>query len=123
MTKLIDNTQHEKAQKKVDRRHEREMSDVRFLLTRPEGRRFIWKLMSKGRIFQEPFCNENTNGTNYNLGRMSISRDVLNDVMEASPSSFLQLQQEHAAELVSDANQEEIDRKLEEKGGFGLTTD
>lgn len=121
MSQLIDTTKHEKIQKKASRRRERELSDLRFMLLSKEGRRLVWRWIGKGRIFQEPFCNDNTNGTNYNLGRMSLSRDLLNDVMEAAPHVFNQMQQEAAAQEQNDLNEDVVDRKLEEHGGFGLT--
>lgn len=112
MNDLIDNSKHEKKQKKNDRRRERELSDIRFILKSPEGRRFYWRLMEKGKIFHDIFCFEQTNSTNYNLGRQSISRDFLNDLLEAKPDAYGQMQQEREAEEESDIKQDDLDNKM-----------
>ena len=108
---LFDTSNDEKKQKKSDRRRERENSDLRFVLKSPEGRRFVWRYMEKGKAFQDPFCFENTNSTHYNLGRQSISRDLLNDVLEAKPEVYEQMVNERKAEDEDDKRQEELDRK------------
>lgn len=113
---LINTSKEEKKVKKLDRRHEREMSDIRFILKSPEGRRFYHKILAKGKVFVDPFCNDNTNGTNYNLGRQSISRDFLNDLLEAKPDGLQQIMQEKAAEEESDRLQDEFDRQ--QNGGL-----
>lgn len=120
MNDLIDNSKEEKREKKSNRRRERELSDIRFILKRPEGRRFYWRLMSEGKVFLDPFCNDNTNGTNYNLGRQSISRTFLNDLLEAEPESYQLMQQEANSEAEDDKRQDEMD--IKQSGGISLTT-
>lgn len=111
MSDLINTDLEDKRQKKDKRRRERELSDIRFVLLSPEGRRFYWRIMAQGKIFLNPFSGEDTNTTNYNLGKQSLSRDFLNDLLEASPNSLSQLQNERKAEEEYDRLQDEQDRK------------
>lgn len=109
---LIDNSAEEKKQKRNDRRRERQLSDIRHVLKTPEGRRFYWRLMEEGRVFVDPFCFEQTNNTHYQLGRQSVSRTFLNDLLEAKPEALQQMQLERKSEEEKDKAQDELDEKL-----------
>lgn len=116
MNDLIDNSKAEKVEKKNNRKRERELSDIRSILLKPEGRRFYWRVMESGRIFQDAFAGENTNVTHYNLGKQGISRMFLNDLMEAKPEALPQMQQEREAEERHEYLQEQED--LKKNGGL-----
>lgn len=111
MSDLVQNTKQEKIDKRNKRKRERELSDIRAILLKPEGRRFYWRVMEAGAIFQNPSAGENTNQTFHNLGRQSMSRDFLNDLMEAKPEALAQMQQEREAEDTSEYLQEQEDLK------------
>lgn len=111
MNDLIDNSKEEKKQKKSARRRDRELTDIRFVLQSPQGRRFYWRLMAEGRVFHDAFASEMTNRTNYNLGAQAISRTFLNDLLEASPNSYAQMQGEQRSEAESDKVQEDLEEK------------
>lgn len=106
---LIDHSKEEAANKKLEKKRERQLSDIRRVLQLPEGRRLFWRVLEKGGVFRDAFANENTNGTNYNLGRQSLSRDFLNDLLEAKPDALQQIQNEIAAELENEKVQNKID--------------
>ena len=111
---LIDNSKEEKRLIKGDKKRERELSDIRRVLQLPEGRRFYWRIMEKGAVFHDVFAGTDTNGTNYNLGRQSISRDFLNDMLEAKPDALAQMQQEREAERQSEETLEKLEEKKQE---------
>ena len=111
MAELIDTTKQDKQQDKAKRKRERELSDIRFILKSPEGRRFYWKLMSDARVFHSSF-NGDTSGTMFNEGRRSIGLDILNDLLEAKPETFSQMQQEYASEKKREDN--EVKDEIEE---------
>lgn len=90
-------TLEEKRKKKSERKRERELSDIRFILLRPEGRRFIWRVLEEGRVFHDAYTPD-SNTTYYNLGRQSISRDFMNDILAASPDAMSHMSQERDAE-------------------------
>lgn len=83
--------------KKSIRKRERELSDIRFIIQKPEGRRFIWRVLEEGRVFHDAY-QPDSNTTYYNLGRQSISRLFLNELLEAKPEALSQMQDERAAE-------------------------
>lgn len=111
MSELIDTSKEEEKLKKRNKRRERELSDIRRILQLPEGRRFYWRVLEKGGVFRDPYADTNTNGTNYNLGRQSISRDFLNDLLEAKSDGLAQLQDEYRAEQESERLAEEMTQK------------
>ena len=117
MAELIDTSQEEKKEKKADRRRERELSDIRRILQLPEGRRFLWRVLEKGRVFQDAYAGESIHGTNYNLGRQSVSRDFLNDILEADSRGLIQMQEEQKSEQKS----EEVQEKIEKDASTDLT--
>lgn len=90
-------TLEQKRLKKEERKRERELSDIRYVLLKPEGRRFIWRVLEEGRVFHDAFTPD-SNSTYYNLGRQSVSRLFLNELMEAKPDALSQMQQEREAE-------------------------
>ena len=108
---LIDTSKQDRQDKKSERKRKRELSDIRFVLKSPEGRRLYWRIMEMGQVFQNPFCLDSTNGTNYNLGRQAISRNFLNDLLEACPDILIQMQQERESEEASERRLEELENK------------
>lgn len=106
-------TIEQKRQKKEERKRERELSDIRDILLKPAGRRFIWRVLEEGRIFYDAFALD-SNSTYYNLGRQSISRLFLNELLEAKPDALSQMQQERDSEAESEKN---IELKEQENKG------
>lgn len=79
---------------------EREMTDLKKVLSLPEGRRFVWKLMSRAGIFQDPF-NTNAMQMSRSCGMKSSGLDLLADVNECDVNAFAQMQREHISEAKS----------------------
>ena len=109
---LIDTRIADKNQDKDKRKRDRELSDIRAIKKMPEGRRFYWRLMEAGGVFNDAFVSGDVNATNYNLGRQSISRLFLNELMEADPNALTQMQQERSSETKSE---EVIEKKEQSK--------
>ena len=63
----------------------------------PEGRRFLWKIMSDSGIFLNGMSLEVGNMA-FEKGRRSIGLSVLHTIFDAKPSLFGQMQEEHASE-------------------------
>ena len=95
---------------KDKRKLERYYSDVRSIIKLPEGRRIWWKSMCESGVFRRSY-NGDTLGTMFNEGRRSLGLDLLNDLLEAKPEVFSQMQQEHQSELKREENEkkEEIE--------------
>lgn len=79
---------------------QKEIDDVRKILKTPEGRRFIWRQLSKCGLFRNSFTL-NSNQTGFNEGQRNIGLDLLNDVNEADVAAFAQMQNEYLSALNS----------------------
>lgn len=71
----------------------RELSDLRHVLSSPQGRRFVWRYLGACGVFTQRNCFE-PNQTFYNEGRRSIGLQILSEVTEAEPSAYLTMAQE-----------------------------
>lgn len=89
-------------------RKDRHKSDIRWMLAKPEGRRIAWRFLTVCGVFRTSYSGE-ANGTIYQEGRRSVGLEFLNDILEAKPSAFNEMQQEFASEAKSD---EAIDKNL-----------
>lgn len=118
MSELIDTSKNDKQADKAERRRERELSDIRFIIKSPEGRRFYWRLMSDAGVFRRSF-NGDTVGTMFNEGRRSLGLDILNDLLEAKPAAFSEMQQEYASEKKREDN--EVKAEIKESDPLSLS--
>lgn len=91
-------------------RRQRELNDIRTVVASAEGRRLLWKIIAESGVFRKSYRGEN-NATNFNEGRRSVGNNLFNDLIEAKPEAFLQMQRENAAL----SKQEQRDQMPEEK--------
>lgn len=101
--------QHKKKIKRdeiLKRDKDREIEDLKKLLSMPEGRRYIWRLMAHAGVFRTSFTGNST--TFFNEGKREIGLMVISEVMNASPSSFTQMQNESVNE------QKKLSKQLEQ---------
>lgn len=99
-------------QKADKRARDKELSDLRFVLGSPEGRRVLWRIMSKAYMFHDPYViGDGGFGTHINVGMQRVGRFVLNEIIEAKPESYLKMQNEHASALKS----KEVEQKLKDE--------
>jgi len=103
---LIDDPKQKKLEERAKRRRERDLGDIRKILSIPEGRRFYWRILSVAGIFRTSWTGQ-VEQTLVNEGSRNNGLIFLNDLMEASPTSFVQLQREANAEAKSQQKDEE----------------
>lgn len=94
-------TEEEKRRKKSERKRERELSDIRFVIKSPEGRRFLWRVIEEGRVFQD-VSSSDVQMTYRAIGGQNVSRRFLNDLLDAKPEALTQMQQERESEAESE---------------------
>lgn len=104
-TPLVKNDVEKARFDREKRKNDRVLSDMRFILKYPEGRRFLWKILAETKVFKRTFTDNNANATIFNEGRRSVGTDILDAILNAKPEAFSQMQMEHAA----DAKREEIE--------------
>lgn len=92
---------------------QRELSDIRAVLKSPEGRRFIWKLLSDAGIFRSSF-SQNAMQTSFMEGQRDNGLRLLHDVNEAEPNAFARMQAEYLSEQKSKKEATENKQKKEE---------
>lgn len=84
----------EEIKKKIEERNkqirERDLNDIRKVLTLPEGRRLLWRILSEAETFVAPATE-----------KQIIGMRLFNDIMKASPETFLQMQREYKSEQES----------------------
>lgn len=79
------------------RTRDRELEDIKKVLSTPEGRRFIWRLMGESGVFRSSFTGP-AERTYFNEGQRDIGLLILKEVNNAKPSAFAQMQNESLSE-------------------------
>jgi len=86
----------------ADRHKRRELNDIRKVLSIVEGRRFIWRILSMAGVFCASYVSKDSNHTAFNEGKRDIGIGLLQDLMEAKPEAYAQLQNEFISEAKSE---------------------
>lgn len=98
---MVSNAADEKQVKEAERKgklaRDREIDDVRFILSSETGRRFIWKTLERCKVFELSF-NHSGAITSFNEGMRNIGLILLSDVMGANPEAYLQMMKENKKE-------------------------
>lgn len=94
---MIEEDREEKRKKSDELLRIRELSDIRKILSMVEGRRVYWRFMSRAGAFRTPYTGE-INSTNFNCGQQSLGFFMFDELLEASPASFSQMQREARSE-------------------------
>ncbi len=85
-----------------------ELADLRNLLADPAARRFLWRLLEKGRMFSDPFST-NAALMGYQCGNAGAARFIYSEIMEADSDAWLLMQQEAFEAVRTRAAIEEAD--------------
>jgi hypothetical protein len=102
----------EEEQAKLDRN--KEIADFCSILGTPEGRRFIWRLLSRTGWMQTPFVQGQADSTAKNIGVQEYGLWLFSEMLTAKSDAFTQMQREHKAELARRAKAQEQMKKEEE---------
>lgn len=76
---------------------EKELSDLCWVMSSKQGRRFMWRLLSGAGLYRSSFSTEAAVMA-FNEGQRNAGLQQLNDVMEACPERYLEMLTEHKAE-------------------------
>lgn len=98
------NTQLDK--KEQDRLLKRNQSDLRKVLSLPEGRRFIWRQLSESGVFRASF-NFNTKLEDFHEGQRDRGLALLAEINNCDEDAFAKMQREYLSEQRSKPNQKE----------------
>jgi len=94
---LVKNAASEKQVKeaagKENRLRERELNEMRVILSTKEGRRFLWRLMGKCKTFNSIY--ESSAKIHYNSGQQDIGHYLLAEIDQADPEMFFKMRNEN----------------------------
>lgn len=85
------------ARKRSARIRAEQLEVVKALMAVPNGRAWVFELLSFCRIFEEPFIVGSADGTAFNLGRANVGRRFLADIQECAPKEYLTMLSEAKA--------------------------
>lgn len=88
-----DPEQVNKSRKSAGRNRRARLEFVEGMMTLPQGRKWLWELMSKCFIHGNPVVQGDTHATFFNLGQQNIGKLVLQDVQEF-PELYVQMVKE-----------------------------
>lgn len=109
MSELIDTSKQDTIKKKDDSKRRRELNDIRKVLSSAEGRRLYWKILSHAGLYKSSFTG-NSN-TFFLEGKRSEGLFWLDELMQAEPTLYAQMQAEHYSEAKSEQLQQEKEEK------------
>lgn len=64
-------------------------ADFAWLMEHKQGRRFMWQLLAKTGVFQNPFTGDSK--TFFKCGEMNVGQRFLNDITAICPHRFVQM--------------------------------
>lgn len=104
-----DRRQVEHAGRKEKDRERRQDDDLRVVLSLPEGRRFIWRIMGWSGYLENP-THARGDMTHQNIGRGDCGRMLLSEIVRVDERAYLLMQQEAWKQAKSDAVEAEAVR-------------
>lgn len=69
---------------------EREQNDLRYVMSNKQGRRFMWRLLSRAGVYQSSF-NVDPHVTAFNEGSRNAGLQQLNEIMETCPERYTEM--------------------------------
>jgi hypothetical protein len=91
--------------------------NLRSLLKTEYGKGFIWRLMEKCFVFSEPGVFDSSNATFHNLGRQSVGKQILTQILDINPDAYTELAKIGKREAKWAAQALETEKKYKEQKG------
>ena len=92
MKNAADEQQVREAEKKQKLRRDQELDDLKKILTMDAGRRLVWRLLGRARVFESVW--EQSAKIHYNAGQQDFGHFIMSEVIEAGPEFLLRMMQE-----------------------------
>lgn len=82
------------------RERQRELNDLRVVLSAREGRRLVWRLLGHCRVYgsvmhQDPYIHA------YNSGQQDVGHFLMSEIIEANPEAYLVMTKEAQKEAIA----------------------
>lgn len=91
-----DPKQVEEARKTQQFRREDELNDLRYLLSQPQFRRFVWRMIKFCRVFESIW--HQSAQIHYNSGQQDVGHFITAEIVEAEPNALISMMQENKKE-------------------------
>lgn len=88
-----DENQVRDAEKKSKYGRERDLEDMKFILSTSQGRRMLWRYLEHCGIYKDSFTGNSA--TFYNEGRRAVGIKLLDDITAADPDTYLTMMKEN----------------------------
>ena len=82
------------AGRKARFKHDRELEDLKEVLSTKPGQRLIWRYIERCGVYT--FASGDVGLVNFNEGRRSAGLEILKEVNEISPEVLISMMQEHS---------------------------
>ena len=105
----MENKEQKETDAKRERRHQRDVNDLRKVLAIPEGRRYIWRLWGLTGVFRSSYTPKDANMTSFREGQRDVGLAMLQDINDASPTALAQMRSEFLSELKSEQKEKEVE--------------
>lgn len=87
-----DPSSFKKRKTKAELARENELEELKVIMSTPQGRSFLWRMLAKTGLYEEVFTGNST--TFYRCGRQSIGLWLLSEIHEADKRGYIKMQQE-----------------------------
>lgn len=113
MTNAADKSKVDNQRRDADFQAREARLDLQQVLATPRGRRWVWRVLSLARIYEQSFTGDPLT-TAFNEGRRAVGNQILAELNEAAPDAFVSMIREHQqaareVEQTIDADQGDAD--------------
>jgi hypothetical protein len=102
-----DEIDSEENRKEAERLRLRDISDLKKVLSLPEGRRYIWRVFGRCNTFRNPAVPKDNNATYINIGKADIGLSILEDIQNVGTEAYSQIRNEWLSEKMSKKKENE----------------
>lgn len=104
---LLDNKKQVEIEKKAKRKQNRDESDIRKILSIPEGQRMFWRILEQCGVFQDSYVHGDQGyGTTYNVGRKSIGLWLSDQITTAQPNALYTMMTHNSTDALNAKDEE-----------------
>lgn len=100
----------ERQRRRAEEKAHQQRADLERVLSSPEGRRFVWRVITAAGTFGASFTGELATGA-YAEGRRAVGIALMQEAQRVAPALYLQMLHEE----IDAAAREELERQLEEE--------
>lgn len=99
-----DAKQVKNASEKIKSLKERDLGDVRWIVSTPQGRRFYWKYLKSCHVFETSFTGNSH--TFFNEGERNVGLRLLAELNDADPEAYMKMLLEAKDETIKQVEPE-----------------